>query len=402
MDARSIIQMLHEFLNTQRDELIARCRSKVAERNIPGVIERELSFGISIFLDQLIATLQAEGRSEADVSRKLSGPAGGVPAPSEIAETASRHGRELQQHGFTSQEVVHDYGDLCQAITDLAFERSAPIEVDEFRTLNRCLDNAIATAVSEFGYLRDQVQADEQNITLNQRLGSLAHELRNSLSTATLALDVIKRGNVGVSGSTGAVLDRSLVQMRVLIDRSLAEAQIAAGLTVQQSVFSLADFIAETKLSASLEAGVRGRVLIVATVDPKLAISGDRNLLAAALGNLLQNAFKFSRANGEVTLSAFAVSDRILIEVEDSCGGLADGDADAMFKPFTQRASDRTGVGLGLSIARASVEAHGGFLRVRNIAGSGCVFTIDLPRHLETGAEGSIAEKVKKEAAVRP
>ncbi|MBA2238330.1 MAG: HAMP domain-containing histidine kinase [Lysobacter sp.] len=388
--------MLHEFLETHRDELIARCRAKVAGRNIPGVFERELSFGISIFLDQVIDTLRAEGRDEADTSRKLSGPAGGVPAPSEIAETASRHGRELQQHGFTSQEVVHDYGDLCQAITDLAFERSAPIEVDGFRTLNRCLDNAIATAVSEFGYLRDQVHADEQNITLNQRLGSFAHELRNSLSTATLALEVIKRGNVGVSGSTGAVLDRSLVQMRMLIDRSLAEAQIAAGLTVDPSVFSLADFITETRLSASLEAEVKGRVLIVATVDPKLAISGDRNLLSAALGNLLQNAFKFSHANGEVTLSAFAAAGRILIEVEDSCGGLADGDADAMFKPFVQTATDRTGAGLGLSIARASIEAHGGSLRVRNIAGSGCVFTIELPRHLDTESEASMAKKEEK------
>lgn len=383
--------MLHEFLNTHKDELIARCRAKVAERNVPGVFERELSFGISIFLDQLIETLRADDSNQAGLSRKLSGPASGVIAPSEIAETASRHGRELQQHGFTTQEVVHDYGDLCQAITDLAFEHSAPIDVDEFRTFNRCLDNAIATAVSEFGYLRDQVLADEQSASLNQRLGSLAHELRNNLSTATLALEVIKRGNVGVSGATGAVLDRSLVQMRVLIDRSLADAQIAAGLTVEPSLFSLADFVAEIKLSASLEAEVRRRLLIVATVDPKLAISGDRNLLSSALGNLLQNAFKFSHANGEVTLSAYAVADRILIEVEDSCGGLADGDAESMFKPFTQTSADRTGAGLGLSIARASVEANGGSLRVRNIAGSGCVFTIDLPRHLETEAEASMA-----------
>ncbi|HSM11450.1 MAG TPA: HAMP domain-containing sensor histidine kinase [Lysobacter sp.] len=392
--------MLDDFLSANRSELIARCRAKVAARNVPAVFERELSFGISVFLDQLIETLRAEGSNETDLSRKLSGPASGVIAPSEIAETSARHGRELQQHGFSAQELVHDYGDLCQAITDLAFERAAPIDVDEFRTLNRCLDNAIATSVSEFGYLRDQMQTDEQNRSLNQRLGSFAHELRNSLSTAILALDVIRRGNVGVSGSTGAVLDRSLVQMRTLIDSSLVDAQIAAGLTVEQSLFSLADFIAETKLSASLEAEVRGRVLIVATVDPKLAISGDRNLLAAALGNLLQNAFKFSHANGEVTLSAYAAAERIHIEVEDSCGGLAEGDAELMFKPFTQTRADRTGAGLGLSIARASVEAHGGYLRVRNIPGSGCVFTIDLPRQ-QTELEASVDARASSIVDVR-
>ena len=105
----------------------------------------------------------------------------------------------------------------------------------------------------------------------------------------------------------------------------------------------------------------------------------------------MQNAFKFSHANGEVTLSAYAAADRIFIEVEDSCGGLSDGDAELLFKPFTQRGTDRTGAGLGLSISRAGVEANGGSLRVRNIAGSGCVFTIDLPRHLQSEAEAGIA-----------
>ncbi|MDQ3510210.1 MAG: HAMP domain-containing histidine kinase [Pseudomonadota bacterium] len=383
--------MLYEFLEVNRVELIARCRAKVAARNVPGVFERELNFGISIFLDQVIETLQADGGKQSELSLKLSGPASGNIAPSEIGETASRHGRELQHHGFTAQDVVHDYGDLCQAITDLAFERSAPIDVDEFRTLNRCLDNAIAMAVSEFGYLRHQAHADEQSTSLNQRLGSFAHELRNSLSTATLALEVIKGGNVGLSGSTGTVLDRSLVEMRRLIDRSLAEVQIAEGLAVEPSVFSLADFIAETRLAASLEADVRGQVLIVATVDPKLAICGDRHLLSAAVGNLLQNAFKFSHAHGEVTLNAYAAADRILIEVEDSCGGLPDGDVEFLFKPFTQAAADKTGAGLGLSISRAGVEANGGRLSVRNIAGSGCVFTINLPRHLASASETSTA-----------
>jgi len=56
---------------------------------------------------------------------------------------------QLLQHGFTVDQVVHDYGDLCQAITKLAVDRGAAIQVEEFRTLNRCLDNAIADAVTE-------------------------------------------------------------------------------------------------------------------------------------------------------------------------------------------------------------------------------------------------------------
>jgi len=373
---------MYEFLIANRQELIARCQAKVAARARPGEIQRELAHGITPFLDQLIKTLQVEQGEQPMRSRKVSGPTGGgKPALSEMGETAAEHGRELLQHGYTVEEVVHDYGDLCQSVTDLAFERNVEIKVDEFRTLNRCLDNAIATAVTEFGYQRDFVVADQQADALNIRLGNFAHELRNLLSNATLSLAVIKAGNVGLTGATGAVLDRSLVGLRNLIDRSLAEVRMTAGLPVQHELFSLAEFIGEVKLAAELEARVRGCVLFVSDVDARLAVDADRDLLFSAVGNLLQNAFKFTHPGTEVTLNAYSMANRILIDVEDNCGGLPAGDAERMFHPFTQGSDDKSGLGLGLSIARRSIEANAGILSVRDIPGSGCVFTIDLPRH---------------------
>ena len=118
--------MMHTFLSAHRAELIARCRTKVAARSLPGTITRELEHGITVFLDQLIRTLQVEQSDEPLRSREVSGPTGGgKPALSEMGESAAAHGRELMLHGFTVEELVHDYGDLCQAITDLAFEKSA-------------------------------------------------------------------------------------------------------------------------------------------------------------------------------------------------------------------------------------------------------------------------------------
>lgn len=373
---------MHEFLTANRVELIDRCRSKVAHRAAPEATQEELEHGITHFLDQLIKTLRVEQTPEPMRSRKVSGPSGGGSAAfSEIGEMAAQHGRELLQHGFTVDQVVHDYGDLCQAITDLAFELNVPIEIDEFRTLNRCLDNAIANAVTEFTYQRDSTIADKQAHALNERLGFFAHELRNLLNSATLALSVIKAGQVGLTGATGAVLDRSLVGLRNLIDRSLSEVRMAAGLPVQHRLFSLVDFVAEVRHSASLEAQVKDCVLIVSDVDPRLAVDADRDLLCSALGNVLQNAFKFTHPQTEVTLNAYAAADRILIDVEDKCGGLPPGDTEKMFLPFTQGSKDKTGLGLGLSISRRSVEVNEGTLSVRDIPGSGCVFTIDLPRH---------------------
>ncbi|HUR96866.1 MAG TPA: HAMP domain-containing sensor histidine kinase [Pyrinomonadaceae bacterium] len=352
------------------------------ERLAPSAPVDESDHGISRFLDQLIRTLEVEQTSRPLDSQKISGPPGGGNlAPSEVSGTAARHGKELLQHGFTIDQVVHDYGDLCQAITDLAVEKQFQIDIDEYRTLNRCLDNAMAEAVTEFSYQRDSVAARQGELALEERLGAFAHEMRNALTTAVMAFAVIKAGGVGTTGATASVLDRGLLAMKNLIDRSLSEVRVAANLPIQSRLFSLADFVAEVKFSAQLEADLRGCTFAVKGVDRELAVDADRDLLLSAVGNLLQNAFKFTKKDSEVTLTCYGAANRVMIEVGDHCGGLRSGDAEKMFLPFTQVGEDKTGLGLGLSISRKSVEANNGMLSVRNLPGTGCVFTIDLPRY---------------------
>jgi len=363
--------MLHEFLTANRVELVNRCRAKVAKRPAPQPTTIELEHGIPLFLDQLINTLRSELNAPREGSSQL---------PAEIGTTAGKHGNELLRQGFTVDQVVHDYGDLCQSVTELAAEKNAPVTVDEFRTFNRCLDNAIADAVSEFGRQRDQVIAAEGTQAMNERLGFLAHELRNLLNTALLAFEAIKGGNVAVAGATGTVLDRSLLALRDVIDRSLAEVRLSAGLQVHLEPIGVGEFLRELQVSAAMDAKVKEIAFAVVPVDKELVVDADRQMLASAVSNLLQNAFKFSRRNGHVSLTTRVVGDRVLIEIEDECGGLPDGKLEELFKPFEQRSSNRTGIGLGLSISRRAVEANGGKLHVRNLKGKGCVFTIDLPR----------------------
>jgi signal transduction histidine kinase len=226
--------------------------------------------------------------------------------------------------------------------------------------------------------------ADRAAETLNERLGFLAHELRNFLQSASIAIGAIKLGNVGLSGSTGAILERSLVGMSNLIDRSLAEVRIEAGMPDRYERISVADFIADVKISASLEAEVKGCALVVSVIDPSLAVDADRGMLFSAVGNLLQNAFKFTGRNTDVKLNAYAEADRVVISVEDRCGGLPPGAEEKMFVPFTQSGADKSGLGLGLAICRRCTEMNNGALRVRDLPGIGCVFTIDLPRHALT------------------
>lgn len=372
---------MHNFLANNRDELIARCKAKVGQRPKRAATEEQLRNGVPLFLEQLRRTLVAEEGGEAAESLKISGGSGGhEQSLSEMGVTAAAHGRQLLELGFSVDQVVHDYGDLCQAITDLAVERDAPFDVDEFRTMNRCLDNAIADAVTEFSLQRDANMARQQSVEENERLGFLVHELRNSVGTAALAVRALELGNLPVAGATGSVLKRSVAALTSLIDRTMDEVRSKSEAATQQQPFSLALFIADAERAAVLDADERGCTLTVPAVDTVLGISGNRDRLLAALGNVLQNAFKFTRTSTEVTLAAYAVGERVFIEVKDHCGGLPPGDAETMFTPFSQRSGDRSGLGLGLSIVRQTVEADGGTIAVENVAGTGCVFTISLPR----------------------
>ena len=373
--------MLHEFLSSHRTQLIDRCRHSAAQRNSVDATEDDSRFGIPLFLDQLVNTLKVEHANGYGVEEKVAGPAGSLPTSPAQRAAATQHGLDLSQRGLTVDQVVHDYGDLCQAITGLAFEMGAPIATSEFKTLNRCLDNGIADAVSAFSYQRDLISDDRESQALNQRIGFLAHDLRDHLSTATYAIRLIKSGKVALDGATGAVLDRALIGMRSVIDKSLADVRISAGIAAQPQITSIVEFFADVKTTGSMEAEARGCGFTVAAVDRSLAVNADRDLLAAALGNLLSNAFKFTRPGTDVSLTAVEDGKYVRLEVRDHCGGLPPGDPEDLFRPFEQRGEDRSGVGLGLAICRRSVEANHGVLNVRDLPKSGCIFSIQLPRH---------------------
>jgi signal transduction histidine kinase len=355
--------MLHEFLTTNTQEIIARVRAKVIARTTHAPAEIELVNGVPLFLSQLIDRLSnATADSEA------------------IEESAALHGGELLAKGFSVSQVVHGYGDVCQVVTALADETHSAITVEEFHTFNRCLDDAIAHSVTEYERRRDLSVAFEGM----ERLGVLAHELRNRLSAAFISFGILQEGIVGVGGSTGAVLGRSLRGMRDIINNSLASVRLEAGISQRRRV-SVAELVSEAEVEASLGADVGDVRMTMSPVARDIEVQADRQVLAAAIGNLLQNAFKFSHPHGRVSLRTTATAQRVSIEIEDECGGLPAGQIEDLFRPFEQRSTKRSGLGLGLTISRKGIEAMGGTLSVRDLPGKGCIFAIDLPR-LAAGA----------------
>ena len=354
--------MLADFVIANRAAIIARAQARVASRTSPKPTDVELTNGIPVFLDQLVAALRLE-RSDDVIDHE------------EMRKSASRHGGDLLRMGLTVAQVVRDYGDVCQAVTDLAVEQEAPITTENFRTLNLCLDDAIAEAVTEFSSQREGALLEHGT----ERLGVLAHELRNYLNTGMLAFEMIKSGQVAPGGSTARMVDRAFVGLRNLVDRSLAEVRLDAGVEHLERI-GVAELVEDVEIGAFIQAKARDLHFSIASVDRTVMIDGDRQIIAGALANLLQNAFKFTRQKGQVSLTTRATADRVLFEVEDECGGLPPGKAEELFLAYEQRGADRSGIGLGLSICMKAAKASAGELHVRDLPGKGCVFTLDLPR----------------------
>jgi signal transduction histidine kinase len=354
---------LHEFVAVHREAIIARCRAKAAIRSAASPAEPATNHGVPLFLDQLIHALCFRPESNREIGR-----------------SAGMHGHDLLVQGFSIAQVVKDYGDVCQSISDLAMEMDAAISTEDFRRLNCCLDDAIAAAVTEYGVEANQSTLEGATASASERLGVFAHEVGNLAQTAILAFEVLKSGSVGAAGSTAAVLGRSLVGIQSLIACACAEVRLANDVQNRER-FLVAEFIADLEPAARLEADARRVTLTVPRVEQGLVILADRQVLAAAVGNLLQNAFKFTRPRTTVTLRVQGSAERVLIEVLDECGGLPDGNINDLFRAFEQRSADRTGLGLGLAFSRRGVEANDGRICAHNLPHhQGCVFSIDLPR----------------------
>lgn len=183
-------------------------------------------------------------------------------------------------------------------------------------------------------------------------------------------------GKAGIDGSAGDALGRSLGRLRDLVGTTLAEDRLVA--TSRVSVAALVHEVAVAADPYAAEREIR-LTLEPEPGDPALAVDVDPQLLASALMNLLRNAFQHTHIQGHVTLRTRSEDGRVLVEVEDECGGLV---RTAVAQPRARgerRGSDRAIPGQGLSRSRRDVQANGGEIHARNLPGKGCIFGIHLP-----------------------
>ncbi len=134
-----------------------------------------------------------------------------------ISKAAELHSAELLEFGLTVDQVVHRYGDVCQSVTELSTEQNLTIATDKFRILNRCLDNAIASAVASFGQER-QLLVDGETKSLYENLKAICTERRRLVDMSIQSFAPIKAGTVGAGGATAILLAHVLEELRSLDD----------------------------------------------------------------------------------------------------------------------------------------------------------------------------------------
>jgi len=354
--------MLHDFLTQERETILSAAKTSALKSQGTRMTSDALQEGWGIFYDELIDLLKRDQPFEFhnELGIHTSG--------------AEQHAKEYLRLGYTISEVVHSYGIICQSITELATTMEFEITSREFRQLNLSLDTAIAEAVTEYEKLRHST-VDLAEI---KRLGYLAHEMRNCLQSATIALEMIESGIVGVRSGTGGLLQNSLKKMAHLIDTALTEVRIRSEPKSYRQRTRLFGLLSEVGVTAGFEARSRNLTLLMQG-HSDLEVDVDRQLFVSALANLVQNALKFTKPGGTINVRTHEVGGRILIEVEDECGGLP-GEIEELFTPGIQKDKDQSGLGLGLAISRQAIELNKGELRVENLPGKGCIFIIDLPK----------------------
>jgi signal transduction histidine kinase len=353
---RDPVFALHEFMTSHRSEILEVCNAQLApeERDPPGTYLEE-------FFDELLRAV----RRDAGVRESWS------PLPGS-SHAAARFGADRQRAGLPVTKVLVFFAAISQALGKVGEKYELTISAEEYQILNRCLDAGLATSIENF-WLRDKAR---ENQRITESFGFMVHELRNALGNANMAFKLLRRGDLNIHGHTGEVLARNLMRMEALIAQCMGRVQLEVGALPELSPVRIASVLRNLEASAIPDRGVT----IQLESDEQLFIAADEMLLSSAIGNLLNNAIKFSPPKSVVRLSVCEVDGRAHVEVADHCGGLNHEHTEELFEPYvSQREGAQKGNGLGLAITKRAVDAMQGQVGVVDHPGHGCVFFVDFP-----------------------
>lgn len=355
--------MLYEFISQNHAWLLERGKQlREARGQVP--VDHELGRGFSLFLDQLIASLRQEESEGAYSSGAISGPTSGAPSQSEVGMAAFSLGSEVYALGVPIDQLVHSYGDMCQAIVELSEQMNLRLEIAEYHLLNQCLDNAIATAVTEYEFHQNRQLASHSRRAEMAHKAEVSERLRNHLGTATTAIAALKLRELTLGGVTGRILERSLMHLNEIVNGLENEEIAHQAATEALHLVQLATFLTGVVSAVMPCTSILKRRLTLAPVPATLALQAPLEMLAAVLIGLLQACLERTVEDDEINLHGYARGSSILIDIVFPLHGekLKEGDP-------------------SLILARQLLLEHKATLTVRDNVHDPYTICISLPRH---------------------
>ena len=221
----------------------------------------------------------------------------------------------------------------------------------------------------------------------NEFLAMLAHELRNPLAPLRNALHIMRRtegGNAAVQ-SASAMMERQIGQMTRLVDDLLDVSRISRGnIALRREQVDLASAVHHAIEAAQPFCVLMEHELTISLPQQPIYLNADPTRLAQIIGNLLNNACKFTDKGGRIALVVEREGDEAVIRVRDSGMGIASEQISRIFELFAQIDTalerSRGGLGIGLSLVKRLVEMHHGTVQVRSAGiNEGSEFVVRLP-----------------------
>ena len=283
---------------------------------------------------------------------------------------------------YLATPLVHA-GETIGAIT-LHFKEAGALGAAD-RTFTLLLAQAAATALHRArSYDVEQEKRRRAELIAQARaevLGVVAHDLRNPLSLIVTTTELLEEDlEPERRQQILTIAKRAGKQMNRLIGDLLDTVQMQSGrLSLDLEDLSVATILGQADENFRPRAEGRHILLTVILPDDNVFVHADALRVQQVLGNLIGNALKFTPSDGNVTVRVEPRDDEVVFHVTDSGPGIPAEQIPHLFEQFWQARSDKRGVGLGLTIAKGIVDAHGGRIWAESTVGSGSTFSFTLP-----------------------
>lgn len=374
---------LAALVHAEREALLFRWRQQLRQLASARYLDTPtLNDHIPQFLEELVAALRTDS---------------GETIPEALNEGSPlAHGSQRFEDGFDIVEVVAEYNILRGCIHDLADSHGVPLQGRPFHVFNRVLDGAIGSAVKTFATQR----ALDVQRRREEYLAFVAHDLRTPLNAISMATTVLEHklpehDATPVTGQMLKTLRRNVQHLEVLIGKVLEEntnLQTEVGVKLERRALDLWPLVESLIHDIYPVAGTNSTQLINEVPD-ELEVWADASLLRRVFQNLIANAVRYT-PRGEVRIAARDLRGAAVeCSVSDNGAGIPEDLLDKVFEKGESDPENVGGAGLGLTIVKTFVEAHGGTIVVESKKGVGSTFRFTLPSR--PGASGpALRERV--------